>query len=99
AQKGFPILCLLCLLWLTSSPRRVNRDSTGKLRARITLTILNKLGAIMNKSLLLAVMSLTLLQFACSSERGPSASTESKSAMTDSDLKNRVETSLKSDSE
>ena len=53
----------------------------------------------MNKSLLLAVMSLTLLQFACTSERGPSASTETRGAMTDTDLKNRVETSLKSDSE
>src|SRR6185295_23246 len=53
----------------------------------------------MKKSLLLAVMSLALLQFACTSAQGPSANTETRTAMSDSDLKQKVEASVNSDSE
>lgn len=55
----------------------------------------------MKTSLLFVVLSLALLQFACTREKGPSASTstESKYTMTDTDLRHRVESSLNSDSD
>ena len=53
----------------------------------------------MKKSLFLAAVCLALLQFACTSEQGPRANTESRTVMTDSDLKNRIEASVNSDSE